>query len=71
MFLTVFNHFKHYLLLFIQIWVTYPERPVQLDRNLVSRKLNSVYRPIFALISQALQNTENIALVMYTTLFVY
>ena len=33
-----------------------PERPAQLDRDLVSRKLNSNYRPVFALNSQALYN---------------
>ena len=52
-------------------WVTYPGRPAQLDRDLISRKLNSVYRPVFALISQALQNTENAAIVMYISLYVY
>ena len=51
-------------------WVTYPERPAQLDINLVSRKLNFL-GPVFALISQALQNTEYIAIVMYIALFVY
>ena len=49
----------------------FPERPAQLDRDLVSRKLKSVYGPIFALISQALQNTENVAIVMNIALFVY
>ena len=42
-----------------------------MDRDLVSRKLNSVYRPVSALISQAQQNTENVAIVMYIVLFVY
>ena len=42
-----------------------PERPAQLDRVLVFRKLNTVYRPFFALISHALENTENVAIVMY------
>ena len=45
--------------------VTNPERPAQFDRDLVSRKRNSVYDPVFALVSQAPQNTENVALVMY------
>ena len=35
-----------------------------------SRQLNSVYRHVFSLISQALQNTENVAIVMYC-FFVY
>ena len=30
-----------------------------------------ILRPVFALISQALQNTEYIAIVMYIALFVY
>ena len=48
-----------------------PERPAQLDRDLVSRKLNSVYRPVLALNSQALLNTENVDIVLYIALFVY
>ena len=50
-------------------WVTNPERPAQLDRDLVSRKLNSLNRPVFSLISQDLQNTENVAI--YIALFVF
>ena len=45
-------------------WVTNPERPAQLDRDLISR-------PIFALIIKDLQNTENAAIVMYIALFVF
>ena len=45
-------------------WVTNPKRPAQLDRDLVSRKLTSVYRPVFTLTSQTLQDTENVAIVM-------
>ena len=34
-------------------------------------KTELILRPVFALISQALQNTEDIAIVMYIALFVY
>ena len=36
-----------------------------------SFKKTELFRPVFALISQALQNTEYIAILMYTALFVY
>ena len=48
-----------------------PREAGTMDINLVSRKLNPILRPVFALISQALQNTEYIAIVMYIALFVY
>ena len=35
------------------------------------KKTELILRPVFALISQALQTTEYIALVMYVALFVY
>ena len=35
------------------------------------KKTELILRPIFALISQALQSTEYIAIVMYIALFVY
>ena len=35
------------------------------------KKTELILRPVFALISQALQNTEHIAIVMYIALFVY
>ena len=35
------------------------------------KKTELILRPIFTLISQALQTTEYIAIVMYTALFVY
>ena len=35
------------------------------------KKTELILRPVFALISQALQNTEYIAIVMYTAMFVY
>ena len=35
------------------------------------KKTEVILRPVFALISQALQNTENVAIVMYIALFVY
>ena len=35
------------------------------------KKNELILRPVFALISQALQNTEYIAIVMYIALFVY
>ena len=41
-----------------------------MDRDLVSRKLNSVYGPVFASICQAQKNTKNVATVMYIALFV-
>ena len=30
-------------------WVINPKRPAQLDRDLVSKKLNLAYEPVFAL----------------------
>ena len=35
------------------------------------KKTELILRPVFALISQALQNTEYFAIVMYIALFVY
>ena len=35
------------------------------------KKTELIPRPVFALISQALQNTEYIAIVMYIALFIY
>ena len=47
----------------------------RLDRDLVSRKLNSVYRPVFALISQPLKNTKknchsNILLCLFIDIYI-
>ena len=35
------------------------------------KKTELIFRPVFALISQALQTTEYIAILMYISLFVY
>ena len=35
------------------------------------KKTELILRPVFAIISQALQNTEDIAIVMFIALFVY
>ena len=42
-----------------------------IENKFCLKKTELILRPVFALISQALQNTEYIAIVMYIALFVY
>ena len=44
---------------------------VSLGHQFSFKKTELILRPVFALISKALQTTEHIAIVMYITVFVY
>ena len=48
-----------------------PQEAGAIGHKFSFKKTELVLRPVFALISQVLQNTEYIAIVMYITLFVY
>ena len=48
-----------------------PREASTIGHKFSSKKTELILRPVIALISQALQNTEYIAILMYTALFVY
>ena len=48
-----------------------PREAGTIEHKFSFKKTELILRPVFALISQALQNTEYIAIAMYITLFVY
>ena len=48
-----------------------PREAGTIGQNFSFKKTELILIPVFALISQALQNTEYIAIVMYIALFVY
>ena len=56
----------------VRLWVGYLPREAGIIGHKFSfKKTELILRPVFALISQALQNTEKIAIVMFIALFVY
>ena len=48
-----------------------PREAGTIGHNFCFKKTEFILRPVFVLISQALQNTEYIAIEMYIALFVY
>ena len=48
-----------------------PRKAGTIEHKFSLKKTELILRPVFALISQTLQNTEYIAIVMYIALFVY
>ena len=56
----------------VKSWVDYsPQEAGTIGHKFSFKKTELTLRPVFALISHALQNTEYIAIVMYIALFVY
>ena len=48
-----------------------PQEAGTIGHKFSFKKTEFILRPVFALISQALQNTEYIGIIMYIALFVY
>ena len=58
--------------MFVKLRVAYlPWEAGTIGHKFCFKKTERILRPVFALISQALQNTEYIAIVMYIALFLY